>query len=82
MRKQPLGKIFTHGAQEGLTEVGRKVLEGGSAVGSIAKCNNKIFYTEIVAVSCNDWVVGSINSTYFAIYLHTKFVWESTWLSI
>jgi len=27
-RKEPLERISTHGAQEGLTEVGRKVLEG------------------------------------------------------
>ena len=47
-RKQPLKSIDTHGAQEGLTEMGRKVLE---SVGSIAKCNNKIFYTGIAAAS-------------------------------
>jgi hypothetical protein len=54
----------------------------GRVVGSIAKYNNKIFYTEIAAASCNNWVASSIDSTCFAMYLHTKFVWESTWLGM
>ena len=51
-RKQPLERIAMHGAQEGLTEVGREVLEGGKR--SRFYCNNKIFYTETAAASYND----------------------------
>jgi hypothetical protein len=46
-RKEPLERISMHGAQEGLAEVGRKVLEGGKGgMVHFANCNNKFSNTE------------------------------------